>query len=42
MDDAEKTLDAVWIIDSETGEELLINRQTNEVLARRDREGIKP
>lgn len=34
MDD-DKTLDAVWCWDSENGEEVLINRKTNKIIARR-------
>lgn len=34
MDDS--TLDAQWCVDSETGEEYLIDRKTNQIIARRD------
>ncbi len=37
MDDIEATLDAIWCVDSETGQEVLINRRTNEIIMRRDR-----
>ena len=33
--DPEKTVDAVWAVDSETGEEVLIDRLTNEVIMRK-------
>ncbi len=32
MDESEKTLDAVWCIDSETGEKVLIDRLTNKTI----------
>ncbi len=35
--DMDKTIDAIWCIDSETGEEVLIDRKDNQILARRDR-----
>lgn len=31
--DVDKTLDAVWCVDSETGRQVLIDRQTNEIIA---------
>jgi hypothetical protein len=37
--DYDKTLDAIWCTDSETGEQLLIDRHTGEVLARKDTKG---
>lgn len=37
--DLDKTLDAVWCVDSETGEKVLMDRQTNQVIARKDRDG---
>ena len=37
--DVNKTLDAVWCVNSETGEKVLMDRQTNEVIARKDRDG---
>lgn len=33
--DSEKTIDAVWAVDSETGDEVLIDRLTNKIIARR-------
>lgn len=33
--DPEKTIDAVWTVDSETGDEVLIDRITNLIIARR-------
>jgi len=32
--DPEKTLDAQWVVDSETGERLLIDRKTNLIIVR--------
>lgn len=32
--DPEKTLDAVWCVDSETGERVLIDRETNQIIMR--------
>lgn len=42
--DPEKVIKALWCVDSETGEELLVNLATNEVLLRRTKEHeiIKP
>ena len=39
MNDVNKTLDAIWCIDSETGEKVLMDRQTNKPIARKDRNG---
>lgn len=36
--DPEKTLDAVWCVDSETGEEVLMDRKTNQEIMRRERQ----
>ncbi len=32
--DPEKTLDAVWCVDSETGERCLIDRKTSQIIVR--------
>lgn len=37
--DLDKTLDAIWCVDSETGQHVLIDRQTNEIIARKDKNG---
>ncbi len=37
MTNVDETLDAIWCVDSETGQEVLIDRKTNEVIMRRDR-----
>lgn len=34
VDDIEKTLDAVWCVDSETGEDVLMDRRTNKIIMR--------
>lgn len=36
--DPEKVIRALWCVDSETGEELLVNLANNEVLLRRTKE----
>lgn len=37
--DVNNTLNAVWAVDSETGEEMLIDRKSGSVIARKDRNG---
>ncbi len=37
--DTDKTLEAIWAVDSETGEELLIDLKTSKIIARRDHNG---
>lgn len=37
--DPNERLRALWCIDSETSEELLINLETNEIIARKDKDG---
>ncbi len=32
--DPEETLDAVWVVDSETGQEVLIDRKRNKIIMR--------
>ncbi len=32
--DPEESLDAIWVVDSETGEEVLIDRKRNKVIMR--------
>ncbi len=39
MDIGNETIDAIWCVDSETSEQLLLDRKTGAVLARKDREG---
>ena len=36
----EKTLEAKWVVDSETGSELLVDIYTNKVIVRKDSNGI--
>jgi len=37
--DLNKRLNALWCVDSETSEEVLIDLDTNRILARKDRDG---
>lgn len=37
--DADKRIEAVWCIDSETGEQMLLDLATGQELARKDRNG---
>jgi hypothetical protein len=37
--DPNEQVRAIWCIDSETSEELLINLDTNQILARKDKDG---
>lgn len=37
--DSDKRLYAVWCYDSETGEQALIDRKTNTIIARKDKDG---
>lgn len=37
--DPNERVRAIWCIDSETSEELLIDLETNKILARKDRDG---
>jgi hypothetical protein len=39
MKDDDKTLKAVWCVDSKTGEQVLIDTVNNIIVARRDKEG---
>lgn len=42
MDDKinpEERVEAVWCVDSETSEQVLIDRLTNKIIARKDRQG---
>lgn len=37
--DPNERLDAVWCVDSETGEQILMNRETNKPIAKKDENG---
>jgi hypothetical protein len=37
--DANERIEAIWCVDSETGERLLIDLKTNEILARKNEKG---
>jgi hypothetical protein len=37
--DADKRVEAMWCVDSETGEHILLDLQTGQELARKDRNG---
>lgn len=39
MDINNDTLDAIWVVNSETSEELLLDQKTGQVLARKDHAG---
>lgn len=36
----DERIEARWVIDSETGDELLLDLETGKILARRDRNGV--
>ncbi len=37
--DPNERIEAIWCIDSETGEQLLIDRLTNKIVAKKDKDG---
>jgi hypothetical protein len=40
MDNTDKHINAVWCVNSETGEEVLIDRETNAIVAVKDKDGV--
>ncbi len=37
--DPNERIEAIWCVDSETGEQLLIDRLTNKIVAKKDKDG---